>query len=157
MMIIRRDVSALAAASLFLMAAWPSAQAQDRGTPEEAKAMVAKGLEHVKKVGVEAAFKDFNTDKDTWTKKDIYLFSLSMKGVQSVHAANPRMVGKDRWEVTDAKHKPFFQEFSSVAANGSGWVEYELQHPLTKKIETMTSYIVKIPNSEYYLGAGAYK
>jgi hypothetical protein len=45
------------------------AVAQEQGTKDEARAMVDAAVEHVKKVGPEQAFKDFTTDKATWTKK----------------------------------------------------------------------------------------
>lgn len=153
----RRDLCHLAAAAIALCSVWTPGHAQDRGTPDDAKALVAKGLEHIKKVGVEAAFKDFNNDKDNWVKKDVYLFALDMKGHQVVHGVNPKMVGKDVWDVKDANGKLFFQEFSATAGKGGGWVDYTWAHPQTKKLEAKASYVMKIPNTDYYLGAGAYK
>lgn len=143
--------------SLVGLATPPMSWAQDRGTPDDAKAMVAQALEHIKKVGMEQAFKDFNEDKANWVKKDVYMFAITMKGHQAVHGVNPKMIGKDVWEVRDANGKAFFQDFSAVAAKGGGWVEYEWAHPQTKKIETKQSYVVRVPNTDYYIGAGAYK
>jgi hypothetical protein len=39
------------------------AQAQERGTKDEAKALADAAWEHVKKVGEEKAFQDFTHDK----------------------------------------------------------------------------------------------
>jgi cytochrome c len=154
---IRRDVFRMTAAGLALCSAWTLAQAQERGTMDEAKAMAQRALEHVKKVGTEKAFNDFTNDKENWNKKDIYIFANNMTGQQFAHGANAKQVGKNFWEVKDADGKLLFQEFSAAAAKGGGWVEYQWAHPQTKKIEAKASYIVKIPGSDYYLGAGAYK
>ena len=58
-----------------------SAMAQDHATKDEAKAMVTAALAHIKKVGNDQAFKDFTSDKATWTKKDLYVFTMDLKGV----------------------------------------------------------------------------
>ncbi|MBY0574681.1 MAG: cache domain-containing protein [Undibacterium sp.] len=135
----------------------PGVFAQERGSFEEAKSLVNKGLEHVKKVGIDVAFKDFTEDKEHWVVKDIYLFALDMKGNQKAHGFNAKQIGKNMWDFKDANGKLMFQEFTAAAQKGKGTVEYEWTHPTTKKIESKQSYIVRIPNTEYYIGAGAYK
>ena len=59
---------------------------EEKGTREEAKAMVDAAGEHVKKVGPEQAFKDF-TDKANkpWQNKDLYVFAYDMEGVNVGH------------------------------------------------------------------------
>jgi cytochrome c len=131
--------------------------AQERGTIDEAKALVNKGLAHIKKVGTEAAFKDFTEDKANWTNKDIYLFALDMKANTMAHGLNPKQVGKNFWDFKDAAGKLFYQEFAATAAKGSGTVEYHWVHPVTKKIEPKISYIAKVAGTDFYIGAGAYK
>jgi signal transduction histidine kinase len=131
--------------------------AQERGTLDEVKALVNKGMAHVKKVGPEVAFKDFTEDKASWINKDIYLFALDMKGNQLAHGLNPKQVGKNFWDFRDVEGKLVFQEFAAAAAKGTGTVEYQWTHPTTKKIETKISYLAKVPGTDYYIGAGAYK
>jgi cytochrome c len=130
---------------------------EERGNIDDAKTLVSKALAHIKKVGPDQAFKDFTEDKVNWVNKDVYIFGLNMKGDQVAHGVNPKQVGKNFWEFKDANGKLVFQEFSAVAAKGSGLVEYEWAHPTTKKIETKISYIAKVPGTDYYIGAGAYK
>lgn len=153
----RRSVFRLIVAAIATNLASPWAVAQERGTPDEAKAMVTRALDHIKKVGADAAYKDFTEDKANWNKKDVYLFVLTMKGDQLAHGMNPKQIGKNFWEVKDANGKLLFQEFAATANKGGGWVDYEWSHPQTKKMESKTSYIVKIPNTDHYMGAGAYK
>jgi signal transduction histidine kinase len=133
------------------------AVAQERGTFDEAKALVNKGLAHVKKVGNEAAFKDFTEDKANWTNKDIYIFALDMKGNQVAHGFNTKQIGKNFWEFRDAGGKLAIQEFTAAAAKGTGIVEYYWAHPTSKKVEPKVAYIARITGTDYYIGAGAYK
>jgi len=156
---LRRKFAQIIACGLVSCAFGTSALAQERGSFDEAKAMVMKGLEHIKKVGHETAFKDFTEDKANWNNKDIYLFAVGKNGVMTAHGVNAKQVGKDFWEVKDANGKLLFQEFTKIVEKGSGngSVEYEWAHPTTKKIETKISYIAKVPNTDYYIGAGAYK
>jgi len=154
---IRRDVCRVAAAGFALCSAWTLAFAQERGTPDEAKTLVLKAMEHIKKVGNDKAFDEFTNDKANWVKKDVYLFVLTMKGDQIAHGANAKQIGKNFWEFKDPNGKLIFQEFAAAAAKGGGWVDYEWAHPQTKKLEAKTSYIAKVPSSDIYVGAGAYK
>jgi cytochrome c len=154
---IRRDIARLVLMGFALGAAAMPAFSQERGTFEEAKAMVTKGLAHIKKVGPEAAFKDFTEDKTNWNNKDIYIFALDMKNNQFAHGANAKQVGKNFNDFKDANGKLLFQEFAAIAAKGGGNVEYQWAHPTTKKIEDKVSYIAKVPSTDYYIGAGAYK
>ena len=84
--------------------------AQERGTREEAKAMVDAGIEHVKKVGPDQAFKDFSdkSNKD-WQKKDLYIFAYTMEGVNVAHGANAKLIGKNLIELKDPNGKPLIQ------------------------------------------------
>lgn len=153
----RRYFSKFALSAAIGLLFYNSAIAQERGTFEEAKALINKGLAHAKKVGNEAAFKDFTEDKANWTNKDIYIFALDMKGNQVAHGVNAKQIGKNFWEFKDAGGKLAIQEFTAAAAKGTGVVEYYWAHPVSKKVEPKVAYIAKIPGSDYYIGAGAYK
>jgi signal transduction histidine kinase len=134
------------------------AVAQQHGTRDEARAMVAAAVEHVKKVGPEQAFKDFTTDKTTWTKHDLYVFANDMKGTCLAHGGNAKLVGRSLMDLRDANGFMLIAEMTKVAqAKGEGWVDYVWQHPQTKKIESKTSYVHKLVNHEGYVGVGVYR
>jgi cytochrome c len=133
------------------------AVAQDRGTKEEAKAMVDAAVEHVKKVGPEQAFKDFNSDKATWAKKDLYVFAYNMKGDCTAHGADSSMVGKNKLDLKDPSGKLIVKELIDKAASGGGVVEYEFAHPQTKKVEGKATYVQKLSNFDGLVGVGAYR
>ncbi len=135
-----------------------TASAQDNGTRDEAKAMVDAAVEHVKKVGPEAAFKDFSDKSNkAWQKKDLYVFAYNMEGVNVGHGANDKLIGKNLIELKDPAGKLLIKELRDTAAKGGGWVDYEWPHPQTKKIESKTSYVRKLVNYEGFVGVGVYR
>lgn len=153
----KRKFIQIALANAFLVGLVAPSYADDHGTPDEAKQMVVRAIEHIKKVGVDAAYEDFTNDKENWVKKDVYIFALTMKGHQLAHGTNKKQIGKEFWDFQDFDGKYVFREFAATAAKGGGWVDYNWAHPVTKKSTPKTSYIAKIPGADAYLGAGAYK
>lgn len=144
----------LALTSLSLLGA---AQAQERGTKDEAKALNDAAYEHIKKVGPEKAYKDFTTDKANWVKKDLYVMVYDGKGVALAHGANEKLVGKDMSAVKDANGVPVVTGMVALAAKGGGWFDYDWPDPVTKKIMAKSTYARKPPNGDGFIGVGVYK
>ena len=135
-----------------------NALSQERGTKDEAKAMAEQAVAHVKKVGPDQAFKDFSTDKATWTKKDLYVFANDINGNTKAHGANDKLVGKNMAELKDQNGKLFIKEMGELAkSKGSGWVEYDWAHPQTKKVDGKATYVMKLSNFDGYVGVGVYR
>jgi cytochrome c len=148
---------AFAAVAVFGLIA-TAAHAEERGTKDEAKAMVDAAVAHVKKVGSEQAFKDFSTDKANWSKKDLYVFAYDMKGACLAHGANEKLIGKDMLQVKDSNGKPIIVEMVKITSAGKdGWVDYDWAHPVTKKIEPKSSYVRKVSNPDAFVGVGVYR
>lgn len=143
-----------AVASVGLVAA---AAAQERGTKEEAVAMTKAAFEHIKKVGAEKAYKDFSTDKANWTKKDLYVMVYDGKGVALAHGANEKLVGKDMTAIKDANGQPVVPGLIATAAKGGGWYDYDWSDPITRKIAPKSTYAIKPPSGEGFVGVGVYR
>jgi cytochrome c len=135
-----------------------AAPADDRGTREEARAMVDAAVEHIRKVGPDKAFKDF-TDKANphWHRKDLYVFAYTLEGVNVGHGANDRLIGKNLMEMRDPNGKLLIRELRDVAVKGGGWVEYDWPHPQTKRVEAKASYVRQTMNFEGFVGVGVYR
>ncbi len=145
------------AAGLAALALVGGAMAQERGTKDEAKAMVDAAFEHIKKVGADKAYKDFTADKAAWTKKDLYVMVYDSKSNGLAHGANEKIVGKDMSQVKDANGVAIVPGMVAMAAKGGGWFDYDWPHPQTKKIESKTTYARKQPNGEGFIGVGVYR
>lgn len=133
------------------------ALAQERGTREEAKAMVDAAIEHIRKVGADKALNDFTHDKSTWVKKDLYVFVFDDKGVFTAHGATDKLVGKDMSGVKDAKGQSLYEGQLAVARKGGGWYDYEWADPITRKIMPKSVYVRVPPSGVGYLGVGVYR
>lgn len=135
--------------------ALPALANDPRATPEEAKAMLAKAVAHVKAVGPDKAAADFMVKPGPWVDRDLYLTVYDMTGKTVAHI-NPRMVGKDNMNLQDANGKFHVKErFEIVKAKGKGQQEFAFLNPMTKQIEAKIMYFEKV--GDVIVSCGAYK
>ncbi|MBI2309152.1 MAG: cache domain-containing protein [Rhodocyclales bacterium] len=148
----------IAAAACLALACLGAAQAQERGTENEAKAMVEQALQAVKTMGAEQAFQEFSTPGGKWHAKDLYLFCYKLDGTNTCHGANKALIGKNLIDLQTADGQPLIKNMSGIASSkGSGWIEYRWPHPQTKKLEDKKAWVAKIPGYDGFLGVGVYK
>ncbi len=151
MKINRRLFTMFAAASFAL----PVLAADPRATPDEAKAMLAKAVAHLKAVGPDKALPEFMVKPGPWVDRDLYLSVYDMTG-KSVAHINPRMVGKDNMNLQDANGKFHVKErFEIVKAKGKGQQEFAFLNPMTKQIENKVMFFEKV--GDLIVACGAYK
>jgi cytochrome c len=131
--------------------------AEERGTPNEAKKMVDDAVAHIKEVGPAKAFEDFSTPGGKWHNKDVYLFCYKMDGTNVCHGANKALIGKNLIELKTADGQLLIKNLVEIAqTKGSGWIDYQWPHPITKKTEAKRAYVIKIPGFDGLVGAGVY-
>lgn len=124
-----------------LLATSLTANAADRATKEEAKALAQKAVTLFKEKGKDA-FAALNDKQGPFIDRDLYVFVLDASGNVLAHGANEKFVGKSLAKLKDADGKPFVQELMGhVAANKPGWVDYRWVNPASKEIEAKSSYI----------------
>jgi signal transduction histidine kinase len=125
------------------------------GTEEEAKALVKKAIAYVKEVGKEKALAEFSNLKGKFIDRDLYIFVYDLNGTVLAHGQNPKLIGKNLYNVKDADGKEYVKErIELVKAKGSGWQEYKFMNPLTKKIERKRAYVELY--QDMIIGCGAY-
>ncbi|HJV27041.1 MAG TPA: cache domain-containing protein [Aromatoleum sp.] len=148
-----RKLFALIAASLVFMSVSHASV-----TPDEAKALVDKAVAHVKQVGAEQAFKAFNDPAGPWVKGELYILVYDFQGNNLVLGSNPKMNGKNLWDIKSPDGKFVVREFVDlVKAKGSGWIDYQWSNPESKKIENKATYVTRVPGMEAIIGCGIYK
>jgi signal transduction histidine kinase len=126
------------------------------GTANEAKALMVKAVAFVKAEGKEKAFAEFTNQKGKFVDRDLYIFAVDFNGITLAHGGNAKLVGKDLIGLKDADGIYFMKKFIETAkTKGSGWVDYKWVNPVTKKIESKSTYIQTMDN--YFLGCGIYK
>lgn len=139
------------------LAAIAPVAAQQRGTADEAKALVDKALAHIKAVGSQKAYAEF-TATGKWQDRDLYIFAYSFDGTNLAFGDKPGMVGKNLFDLKDANGMYVIRDLAELAkTKGSGWHNYSWSDPITKKIQPKSSYVVRVPGTNEFIGAGIYK
>lgn len=135
-----------------------AAQDKSKGTRAEAVAMVDKALAHIKKVGRDKAFADFNNKNGPFTDRDLYVVVYDIRGKVLSHGANEKMIGKDVIDLRDNDGKYFVRErveMMSKAPDAKGWQDYKFMNPVTKAIEPKQMYLHRM--DDMIVGCGVYK
>ncbi|MEW6657858.1 MAG: cache domain-containing protein [Thermodesulfobacteriota bacterium] len=133
-----------------------TALAADKGTKEEAVAMVKKAVAFYKANGRDKAFAEFNKPKGQFVDRDLYVFVGDMQGKCLAHCVMPAVVGKDMMEVQDPDGRFITKErLEMLRKNNSAWQTYKYLNPKTKKVEPKSTYMERV--GDIYIGVGVYQ
>jgi cytochrome c len=141
------------AALVFVGFGIASAQAQEYGTKEEAKAMAEKAAQFFTANGKDKAFAAINDGTDGLKDRDLYVFVYDDNGICVAHGANKALIGKNLLDFKDVDGKALIREI--VAVKTTAWVDFKWQNPQTKAIEQKHAYVVRA--GAYTFGVGAYE
>ncbi|MGZ5036733.1 MAG: cache domain-containing protein [Usitatibacter sp.] len=155
-----KSIVSIALAAFVMTFCAPHALAQDKakkGTAAEATAMVQKAIAHIKKVGREKAFADFDNKTGPFVDRDLYVVVYDMKGKVLAHGANEKMIGKDVIELRDSDGKYFVKERVEMMSkpDAKGWQDYKFMNPVSRAIEPKSMYLQRY--EDLIVGCGIYK
>lgn len=152
-----RKFFAAIAAGVLSMSFSMSSAASDRGSADEAVAMVKKAVALIEKSGKDKAFAEISdANNKTFHDRDLYIFVYDMNGVNVAHGNNPKLVGKNLMEMKDSEGTPIIRGFVDVAkSKGKGWHDYKWPNPVTKAVEQKSAYVEKV--GDIIVGSGIYK
>ena len=128
----------------------------NKGTKEEAVAMVQKAVAAIKADGKEKAFAAIDDPKGPYRDRDLYVVVYDLSGKCLAHGANPKQIGKDLLELRDPDGKYFVKERVELAkTKDSFWQDYKFLNPANKLIEPKSMYMEKVDGM--LVGCGVYK
>ncbi len=129
----------------------------EHATPEQATAMVKKGVAFIKANGKDKGWAEISNKKGAFIDRDLYLVVYGLDGKCLAHGANPKQVGKDLIELTDVDGKYFVKDrVAMVKSKPAGfWQDYKFTNPVSKKIEPKTAYCERL--DETVVCGGIYK
>ena len=140
----------------FILALNTGAAAGDKGTAEEATALVQKTIAYIKANGREKAITEINSTKGQFKDRDLYVVIYDLNGKAIAHGANAKMQGKELIDLRDVDGKYFVKERVEIAkSKGKGWQDYKFVNPVTKQVEPKSMYIEKY--EDWIIGCGIYK
>jgi len=132
--------------------------AETRGSADEAVALVKKAVAYVKANGKDKAFAEFDNVKGPFVDRNLYIFVYDLNGVSLAigNGSSTKMVGKNLLDMRDADGTYLIKGLIAVAnTKGSGWFDYKWPNPVSKVIETKSSYVEKL--GDIMIGCGVYK
>jgi signal transduction histidine kinase len=136
-----------------LMAADQVVAAGEGGTAEEAKAMLERAVTAVE-ADEAAALEAFTAGTDGFRDRDLYVAcSSAADGTVTAHGADPSMVGRSIYELTDAAGKKFGEEIQAVAAEDEfNTVEYVWPRPGESEPAPKVTYVTKVADQVCVVG-----
>lgn len=132
-----------------------TAWAADKGTADEAMAMVKKAVAYVKANGKDKAFAEFSNPKGAFVDRDLYVMVYDMEGNNKAHGSNPKLIGKNLLEIKDADGVFIVKGLIDTAKKGGGWFDYKWPNATTKAVEPKSTYVEKV--DDVLIGVGIYK
>ena len=133
--------------------------ADDKGTAQEAVALVKKAIAYYKANGREKAFEAISDPKGMFVYKDLYVFVGALKAGEPTlaHGGNPKLVGKVLADLKDINGVYFVRRMNEIGLSkeGSGWVDYTWPHPVTKELTSKSTYVERLDDLRF--SAGIYK
>lgn len=132
--------------------------AEEKATKEECVAKCKEAVALIKEVGFEAAKAKLSDPKGPFVWKDSYVFVQDMEQMMVVHPVNPKLVGKSMKGIKDAKGTMFNYEMQElINKSGEGWVSYVWPKPGATEPSPKTSYVLRVPGENLWVGAGIYE
>ncbi|HLO76025.1 MAG TPA: cache domain-containing protein [Magnetospirillum sp.] len=146
---------AVATIALFAIAATP-ALAADKGTADEAVALVKKGIAAIKAEGKDKIYAAITAKDPRFIDRDLYLFAYDLEANCLSHGSNAKMVGRNTIDTQDTDGKYYIKERMELAkAKGTFWQDYKFPNPVTKMIENKSAYCERVDDN--LLCSGIYK
>lgn len=130
------------------------AAAGEKGTADEAKAMLDKAVAEVQKDGSAKAIAKFNDPAGGFRDRDLYVFCMDGNHKITAHP-DASLRGSDAATLKDSAGKAFGVEMVEKAKKGEGAVEYMWKNPVSGKVEAKVSFLKKA--GDQVCGVGAYK
>lgn len=129
------------------------------GTRDECIAKCKEAVQYYQKQGLEATIEEIG-NKDgqfVWNNGTNYVFMMNMDAVAMAHPFKPDIAKRGSLlNLPDANGKLFRQDFIDAAKKGKGWTKYVYELPGSKELKPKYTYICRIPDTNYFVGAGFY-
>jgi len=110
---------------------------------------VEEGLSYVRQHDKEAFLKEIINRKGPFVRGELYMYAYDFSGTVLAHGAKPHFIGKN---LGDQK---YIRDLGAMASRGGGWVAYDYQNPVTKKMDKKLGYVLKLDDSCWF-GSGTY-
>ncbi len=135
----------------------PSKAVQGGALPAEARALVRSAAVYAGVHGREAVLEALREPSGPFHRGDLYAFAYDLDMTFLAHPVRPELVGQNWIDRPDrVGGTPFRREIQRIAlSEGSGWVAYEYENPISHRIEPKTTFVQRV--GDIIVCAGAYR
>jgi hypothetical protein len=127
----------------------------ERGTPDEAKAMLQRAVEHYNSVGRKQALADFTGKKPPFVDRDLYVVCIGPDRIIIANGGFPSYVGVSSDILVDADSKPVGKAiWEAASSKNEGSIQYRMVNPVSGKFEPKITFWQKLGDD--VCGVGAY-
>lgn len=129
------------------------------GTRDDCVAKCKEAGAFIHSRGIKAAIQEIGSKngKFVWKEGVSYVFLMDMNARMLAHPHSPELTSANNLlEVTDVNGKPFFMDFIKTAQKGKGWTKYAWKVPGMEIIKPKHTFIYRVPDTDYFVGAGFY-
>jgi cytochrome c len=144
----------LAVTSIVFTAAPLPVAAAERTTLEDAKALVKKAREYLRKNGREKAFAEFDKRDGLFVDRDLYIYVYDKNLKNLAHGGNAKLIGKDLADMRDPDGLYVNKGLLEAAQKGGGTFKFKFFNPASGKIEVKTGYAEM--EGDLMVGSGVY-
>jgi len=138
---------------------------------EEVQELILKEVTRTMALGVAGIFDNFyteETEKIDFCRDFIdhiryfddgsgYFFICDFIGINIAHGANAEFQGENLIDLQDTHGAYIIRDMIDIVEqDGYGYYEYYWNNPATGKEDTKVTYVIHIPNTDYFVGAGYY-
>ncbi len=104
-----------------------------------------------------AIIREFVANANFFDNKSGYFFVNDFTNNYIIaNPKEPNTVGKDGTNFKDSRGNFFILLMANKIKIGGGYVNYFVKDPVANEIRIKESYVEKIPNTNFYIGAGQY-
>ncbi len=148
-------MSLMAFAAIVVSAPVAAAGTSEHATLAEAKAMVTKAREYIRKYGREKAFAEIDKRDGMFVDRDIYIYVYDKSLKNLAHGGNHKLIGKDLSQLRDPDGNFVNQGLLKAAEAGGGVYKFKFLNPANGKIETKPGYAEM--EGDIMVGSGVYQ
>lgn len=132
--------------------------AAERGSREEAVALVQRTIALIRRDGIDAVVKAVNNKDRRFRDRDLYVFihDLRVPGKLAAHGTNIKLTRENNINYKDENGKYFVREMVALAKNkGRGWVDYRWANANRTQFAEKSAYLERI--GDFSVGVGIYR
>jgi signal transduction histidine kinase len=86
-----------------------------------------------------------------------YFFIYDLNGMNLAHGIQKNLEGKNLWDYQDTRDNYVIRDMVNIVkTQREGYYQYYWNNPVTGKEEPKTSYVTRIPGTDYFIGSGIY-